>query len=425
MRDHFIVLVTTVPSLHTATRDLATRLAGRANAVLLFMHVVPFRQADGEAMLHAAVDVAHGASQAWLRAQRPSDSGVRYRHRLESGEPEEVVARFVRDQDVDLVIAEEPPRNWLSEALWRGLAERLIRRVNCPVVVSGPGFLRTAHPIAPPERFPLATATVADLLNATVEARVDALRCWMDQASDAVQRIAASTTVQGATQRTARGPSSLDAHAEQRLRVELDEHRRALRAIGWQLSLGQTVWTDAPLRPTHGRTMVEFLDRVRRSGHSTSLPMTAEDGSARLLVLAGASVADGQGTLFFAFDAEVDFLRILGQPGPLPSFETYAFDDEGLMLSHSQFPHHLVEAGLLDAEGDQTPLHLRIVEPSAGPVEQWPLTLMAREATRQRDGFNTRGYMDYRGKRVVGAWRWIPEYGFGVTAEIDRLAAFG
>ena len=61
-----------------------------------------------------------------------------------------------------------------------------------------------------------------------------------------------------------------------------------------------------------------------------------------------------------------------------------------------------------------------MAEPSEGPSEQWPLTHMARQAIRRQDGFDTRGYLDYRGTLVVGAWRWVAAYGFGVTAEVDQ-----
>ena len=49
---------------------------------------------------------------------------------------------------------------------------------------------------------------------------------------------------------------------------------------------------------------------------------------------------------------------------------------------------------------------------------------MARQAMERGDGWNTRGYNDYRGVSVVGAWRWVESYGFGIAAEVDRDAAF-
>lgn len=420
MRDHHVVLVTTSPALHEVTRELATRLAARANAVLVFLHVTPLRPRDGEAMLYGALDLAGGEGAAWARALTPTDGSVRFRHRVEAGEPEARVARFVEDHDVDLVVIEEPPRGWIAASLWRGLAERLIRRLDCPVVIGGPGFLRSAPPAVAPVTAPLDEATVAELLEAMVEARVDALRSWMDHAADAARRIADTEVVRTAV-RQARAPGGrVDARTERILAVELEEHRRALRGIGWRLVAGGTAWGHALPPPVEGSERAAFLARVRAHGQSTSLPL-AREGEDGLVVLAAARVGE-DGLLSLAFDAEAEFLRILGQPGPLPTFETYAFDQQGLMLSNSRFPDHLLAAGLLP-EGVQTPLQLRVAEPSDGPADAWPLTLSARQATRESDGCNTRGYLDYRGKPVVGAWRWVGEYGFGVAAEVDRDAA--
>jgi hypothetical protein len=245
----------------------------------------------------------------------------------------------------------------------------------------------------------------------------------MDRSAQSVARIAASDTLQ-AVVRIA-GAGSTDAGLQRRLLVELDEHQRALRARGWRLATADQAWGNNDLVPPDGAALAAFLQRVQSSGCSTSLPMALDDDLQRLAILSGAQVVSrAGGLLVFAFDAQDDFLRILAQPGPLPTFETYAFDAAGVMLSNSRFPDHLLASGLLTAEGEQTPLRLRIAEPSDGPVEAWPLTHMARAATSHQNGVDTRGYLDYRGTRVVGAWRWIPEYGFGVAAEVDHAAAY-
>jgi len=424
MKEHFVVLVTIATNLQPATLQLATRLAARSHAVLVFLHVVPLRRADGDGMLYASMDISSGKPQAWLRTQTPSDAGVRFRHRFETGEPEEVVARFVREHDVDLVVVEEPPRNWMSEALWRGFAEQLIRYVDCPVVIGGPGFLRSVELTAAPVPTSLGPSTVAELLNVMVDARADALRCWMDQSAEAVRRIANSETVRSMVASAGRSGAAVDSRAEQRLIVEFEEHRRALRAEGWQLTSGRQTWSGATVSPSTGRALNEFMERVAEHGQSTSIPLAVEGSIDRLVVLSGATVADGAGMLIFVFDAESEFLRILGQPGPLPTFETYAFDELGMMLSNSSFPDHLRRTGLLPDERSQTPLRLRVAEPASGPVEEWPLTHLAQKATHHDDGFNTAGYVDYRGTLVVGAWRWNKEYNFGIAAEVDRDAAF-
>jgi len=39
-------------------------------------------------------------------------------------------------------------------------------------------------------------------------------------------------------------------------------------------------------------------------------------------------------------------------------------------------------------------------------------------------GSNVKGYRDYRGVTVVGAWAWDKELGFGITTEIDVSEAY-
>jgi len=355
MREHYVILVTTAPALHDSTRELATRLAERANAVLLFLHVVPMRAGDGEGMLHSALDVMQEDTESWLMSLRPSDTGVRFRHHFKVGDPDDVVAHFVDTHEVELVVAEEPPRSWLSEVLWRGLAERLIRRVDCPVVIGGPGFLRSSPPKSP-LLASLRLSTVAELLNAMVEARVDALRSWMDHCADSVRRIASSETISTVAASSYLAANPMVAHLELRARAELNEHQHALRAKGWLLVINGKAWGDPSILPVPGPALDDFFQRVREEGKSTSLPLALDDEVERLVILGGARVGAGEADrLLFAFDAEDDFLRILGQPGPLSSFETYAFDIAGLMLSNSCFPEHLHEAGLLPSTGLANP----------------------------------------------------------------------
>lgn len=423
MREHYVVLVTTAPALHGDTLALASRLAARSNAVLLFLHVVPLQSSDGEGQLHAVADAHDHDPHDWARSLVPSDGGVRYRHRFEFGDPEAIVADFVQTHDVDIVVAEEPPRSWISAALWRGIAERLVHRVSAPVLIAGPHMLR-----ADGGALPQPTAWHADpgeLLNALVEARAEALCCWLDGRAAAVRVASDSEVVNDAVDAAHRRRGMLEAGRLARLRVELDEHARALRAMGWRLLAGGRAWSSHEFTPTPCRSLSDFLDRLAANDAATSLPIALDGDLDHLAILSGARIDTraGDGLLLFAFEAEDDFLRILGQPGPLPSFETYAFDSEGMMLSHSRFPEHLCAAGLLPGDDLQAPLRVRVAEPSDGPPEDWPLTRMARDATRHQDGSDTRGYLDYRGTPVVGAWRWLARYGFGIAAEVDRGAS--
>jgi hypothetical protein len=227
------------------------------------------------------------------------------------------------------------------------------------------------------------------------------------------------------------------------LSLKLREHQRALSALGVMLRHDEVLYRNGawPLADT---AFESFLARLRAEGSAISLPLAPDpsalsehDESSSDVIAAGAAIDLGTATplsLVFTLDAGRDFLRILGQPGPDPSIETYAFDADGLMLSNSRFPDELRRAGLLPADHRlQTPRRLRVSDPGTDLTvhdagqgfirsPELPLTRMAQAATAGEDGRDFQGYRDYRGVEVIGAWRWVPEYGFGVTAEMDRAA---
>jgi len=131
---------------------------------------------------------------------------------------------------------------------------------------------------------------------------------------------------------------------------------------------------------------------------------------------------------------EREFTRIL-QLGRLgESGETYAFNHEGLMLSNSRFDHDLILLGLLpDRENTSSILDLLVRDPGGDMTtgfrpqvrrSELPFTHMVADAVEGNSDVDVMGYRDYRGVRVVGAWTWIEEYGFGVTTEMDHAEAF-
>jgi hypothetical protein len=131
---------------------------------------------------------------------------------------------------------------------------------------------------------------------------------------------------------------------------------------------------------------------------------------------------------------ESDFTRILSVGNFGQSGETYAFDDKGLMLSRSRFEDDLKRLALIPDKRQATTVNeLELRDPGvdltrgARPTvarSELPLTKMAASATAGEEGDDVRGYRDYRGVLVVGAWKWLPEYGFGVATEIDADEAF-
>ena len=114
--------------------------------------------------------------------------------------------------------------------------------------------------------------------------------------------------------------------------------------------------------------------------------------------------------------------------------EIYAFNESGIIISKSRFEEQLKMMGLIP-DRLETPsiLNLSIRDPSVNlskaertppsSIEK-PFTRMALSALAGENGYDLDGYRDYRGVKVVGAWAWLPEFGFGIASEMDHEEAF-
>ena len=131
---------------------------------------------------------------------------------------------------------------------------------------------------------------------------------------------------------------------------------------------------------------------------------------------------------------EKQFFELLQHVRAGKSGETYAFDVEGTLISESRFNDQLRMLGLIDDDPNAySCLRIQIRDPGGNllngfqpdtPIKTRPLTRMAAFATAGEPGTEMGGYHDYRGVSVVGAWTWLPEYGFGITTEIDYDEAY-
>ena len=117
----------------------------------------------------------------------------------------------------------------------------------------------------------------------------------------------------------------------------------------------------------------------------------------------------------------------LGETG-----ETFAFNEQGKMITDSRFLKSLHEAGIIDND-KRGVLSIELRDPgvnifrengSASRQFPMPYTVMAASALSGKAGINVEGYNDYRGIKVVGAWLWDSEYRYGLATEIDAEEAF-
>jgi len=157
--------------------------------------------------------------------------------------------------------------------------------------------------------------------------------------------------------------------------------------------------------------------------------------------------ADGRilAVMTLRVDPWKDFARALKSFVGEASRESYAFDQNGVMLSASRFDDQLRHIGLL-AEGQSSALNLAIRDPGGNMVagfrpdverSQQPLTHMASRALTLRQAMTTagirqgsspvesdiEGYRDYRGVPVFGAWLWNADLDIGLAVEVDVAEA--
>ena len=131
--------------------------------------------------------------------------------------------------------------------------------------------------------------------------------------------------------------------------------------------------------------------------------------------------------LMLRIDPYVEFAKLAESAGVGKTGESYFVSQEGYILSHSRFEKDLQSLGLVDP-GQMSVLNLRVTNPgriltpespAAKNHNDSPLTYSASQLSMRMDGHNYKGYKDYRGKEVIGAWHWDSRYGFGVITEMD------
>lgn len=131
---------------------------------------------------------------------------------------------------------------------------------------------------------------------------------------------------------------------------------------------------------------------------------------------------------------ETEFTKIFSVANMGETGESYAFDRRGMMLTATRFDPELKTLGLIPPGRENTAiLNLKLLDPEVRlrpgerppkPREELGLTRMALAATTGSDGCDVRGYRNYRGVGVVGAWAWLRDYGMGVATEVSVDEAF-
>jgi two-component system, sensor histidine kinase and response regulator len=305
----------------------------------------------------------------------------------------------------------------------------------------------------------MSTTSLQSRLNSEVDTCVLALETWLDDQRRVAQSWAADSDLRADIVAFMNSPlnenwnkdSIVTSDELRKLRTRLGPVCDVHGYVGFVVIDRSGRQVAALLDEALGITLQEApLETIQRSWQGdpvitlpfmSSIALPDENGilqTQQTTMLVAAPVLDSSGqavaALAFRLRTSNQFARALETARPGESAETYAFNKDGLLLSDSRFNDQLRKLGLIsNAPNSRAILELELRDPGGdmlrgfrptAPRAQWPLTRMAANAVQGKSDVYTSGYRDYRGTMVVGAWRWIPKYEFGVAREIDYAEAY-
>lgn len=115
--------------------EYAASLAKEQGARLLIVHVQELPKVYAGDMYYGIAEPSSEEVMSMLRDVKPTDGQVPVEYRLLSGEPAEAVVRLSDEEDVDMIVVGSHGRTGFSRALLGSVAEAIVRKAHCPVVV--------------------------------------------------------------------------------------------------------------------------------------------------------------------------------------------------------------------------------------------------------------------------------------------------
>jgi nucleotide-binding universal stress UspA family protein len=114
----------------------AESLARQMNARLLIVHVEepPLAYGGGE-LYYGLPEPSSERILKMLEDVKPSDPSVPYAHRLTMGDPAGEVVRIAEDENAEMIIIGTHGRTGMTRLLMGSVAEAIVRRAPCPVLV--------------------------------------------------------------------------------------------------------------------------------------------------------------------------------------------------------------------------------------------------------------------------------------------------
>jgi hypothetical protein len=242
----------------------------------------------------------------------------------------------------------------------------------------------------------------AGSMKSLLDSEVNALRVWIAEEIGDAERIAREPRVRDSIAELARSP-----RCSGEARAQLEELLRPLlREVGASTfnvldARGRLVATRFPeycglsatpafleemrpvfegrarfVRPFHDAERVAGAQKLRQGPPFAWIAAPVRDSAGR--VIAALSVAE---------PVDAVFSSILQAARPGEDGEAFAFDAAGRVLTADRF-------------GERTPL------------------------AKTGEGVLLDPYVNHRGAKMIGAWRWLPEYGMGIALEMQAQEAY-
>ncbi len=310
-------------------------------------------------------------------------------------------------------------------------------------------------------------------LRTTLNANITALEIWATNQIRMATALAAEPTVHRLAERVLSAPLNRNDYVPSQDASELGNYLRPrLNLMGYEVaqlvntnyfvaatSIRGQFGAGDPVSEAHLDKYVELftsqspviitpfkldllLDRQPRPGANNNdrrrnRPAFARRrGDVMLMQVAAPIMENGvaEGALALIINPTNEFSRVLSVAHRGKTGETFAFDQTGLLISESRFDPQLRTLGLLASTNNSSALNVRLHDPGGDLTQGFKsadtnsaddaLTTIVANAVAGINGVSIIASRDYRGVPVVGAWRWLPQFGIGVATEMEAGEAF-